>query len=166
MNHKKIADGFSLALAEMSSDLRYVMKKFKIADSPEMRELVVELYVKVFKFLCHSMSYFKSRRNRLTAAFNKNFYDDTVKKMVYGVQRTVLEIDREANTASGTQIKEILGIVRNTAIELGVAGNESRTDDKKTTANKLNNIGEGLTKLGNISAKYLVSVEEHVLHGK
>ncbi|KAH7123501.1 hypothetical protein B0J13DRAFT_566717 [Dactylonectria estremocensis] len=155
-NYKKIAEGFSMALVDISSDLHFVTKNAEIADSQEMRRLVVELYVGVFKLLCHTLEWFKRKKNRFFSALNKNFYDDTVDSLVQGIRRTVQKVRDEAQYIANGRVERIEGMVHH-ALSLRVVGNESRNDNMETTQKKLENAKQSL---GYLSVRTLVSVEE------
>ncbi|CAP67138.1 uncharacterized protein PODANS_1_21530 [Podospora anserina S mat+] len=107
VNYQKIAEGFSLALVEMSENLRFVQKKTQVANTNEMQRLVVALYVQMFKFLCHAMSFFHKRHKRFLASFNKGFYDKTVKAMVDGIQKTIGDIRNEAQHTTELRIEHM-----------------------------------------------------------
>ncbi|KAI0178876.1 hypothetical protein GGR52DRAFT_278194 [Hypoxylon sp. FL1284] len=96
VDYAKAAQGFSEALADLSSDLSFVGKNIKIPDSPEMKRCVVNLHAEVFEFLCHAMKWYQSPRRRLRQSFNANFYDENVRKRVKKIQRLVQQVNREA----------------------------------------------------------------------
>ncbi|KAH7131326.1 hypothetical protein EDB81DRAFT_808374 [Dactylonectria macrodidyma] len=155
-NYKKIAEGFSMALVDISSDLHFVTKNAEIADSLEMRKLVVELYVGVFKLLCHTLEWFKRKKNRFFSALNKNFYDDTVDSLVHGIRRTVQKVRDEAQYIANGRVERIEGMVHH-ALSLRAVASESRNDDVETTQKRLENAKQSL---GYSSVRTLVSVEE------
>ncbi|KAL6407016.1 hypothetical protein AUP68_09837 [Ilyonectria robusta] len=161
-NYKKIAEGFSMALIDISSDLHFVTKSVEIADSQEMRRLVVELYVGVFKLLCHTMDWFKRKKNRFLSALNKNFYDETVQGLVRGIQKTVQRVRDESQFIANGRVERIEGMVSH-ALSLRMVGSESRNDDIETTQRKLAFAKESL---GYSSVRTLVSVEEQLVHEK
>ena len=158
MNHKKIAEGFSLALIEISQDLRFVQRSTRVSDSTEIRRLVVELYVKVFKFLCHAMLWYQKPTNRLKGALNKNFYDDLVRRMVSDIQLVVKRIKDEAAVIAQGRVGEMADYL----FGLQVVGNANQTNDITDIKKKLEMV---LEILGASSLKHLGAVEEHTIHG-
>lgn len=150
-----------MALIDISSDLHFVTKSVEIADSQEMRRLVVELYVGVFKLLCHTMDWFKRKKNRFLSALNKNFYDETVQGLVRGIQKTVQRVRDESQFIANGRVERIEGMVSH-ALSLRMVGSESRNDDIETTQRKLAFAKESL---GYSSVRTLVSVEEQLVHG-
>ncbi|KAI0376344.1 hypothetical protein F5Y04DRAFT_292774 [Hypomontagnella monticulosa] len=157
VNHSHIADGFSLALVEMSSNLRIAKRKREIGDGPEMRRLVAELCVQIFKLLCHAMRYFMSRIHRITSALNRNFYNKIVRTLVDGIQATTQKILREAGHASQLRIYDI----NRTLGSLQVTGNGNRNDNDKRIHDKLNQMA---LDLGRHTIRHLNAVEEHHTH--
>lgn len=145
-----------MALVDISSDLHFVTKNAEIADSLEMRKLVVELYVGVFKLLCHTLEWFKRKKNRFFSALNKNFYDDTVDSLVHGIRRTVQKVRDEAQYIANGRVERIEGMVHH-ALSLRAVASESRNDDVETTQKRLENAKQSL---GYSSVRTLVSVEE------
>lgn len=165
MNYRKIAEGFSLALLEMSHDLDFTRRKVEITDSAEMKELIVTLYVDVFKFLCYSLSWFTKKRNRLKASLNKNFYDETVERMVQAVQKRVQNIQNEASHATERRIMEIGKDVKQ-LLNLRSAAADSMVDNTTTAEHKLiGTIKDMQEALGNSSIRTLQAAEEQVRFG-
>lgn len=150
-----------MALVDISSDLHFVTKSVGIADSQEMRRLVVELYVGVFKLLCHAMNWFKRRKNRFFSALNKNFYDDTVQELVNAIQKTVQRVRDESQFIANGRVGRIEDMV-DSFLSLRMVGSQSRTDDVETTRRKLDRAREGL---GYSSVRTLQSVEQRLVHG-
>ncbi|GLI75628.1 hypothetical protein PoHVEF18_003890 [Penicillium ochrochloron] len=177
VSHKKIAEGFFLALVDMSSDLCFVQKKTDIWDSPEMRKFVVDFYVIVFEFLCHAMLWFTRRGTRLRSIWNKNFYDDTVKRMVDRMKAAVGRIQSEASHLAEVQVQQIsmglgafLGNFRptnddnmNKFLLLQIVGSESHDDDQAKIHQKQHRFAQ-LVGVGACSLKSLQAAEEHIEH--
>ncbi|OKO96532.1 hypothetical protein PENSUB_10707 [Penicillium subrubescens] len=175
VSHKKIAEGFFLALVDMSSDLCFVQKKTDIWDSPEMRKFVVDFYIIVFEFLCHAMLWFIRRGTRLRSIWNKNFYDDTVKRMVDRMKAAMGRIQSEASHLAEVQVQQIsmglgafLGNFRPTSDDsmnkfllLQVVGSESHDDDQAKIHQKQHRFAQ-LVGVGACSLKSLQAAEEHI----
>ncbi|KAF0635513.1 hypothetical protein FPSE5266_01982 [Fusarium pseudograminearum] len=144
VNYKKVAEGFSEALSDVSDHLRSVKKISKGADSHDMRLHVIKLYCEVFELLCHALTWFTSKRKRIGAAFKKNFYDDTVVSLLNRIQKIVTAIDREANYISHGQVREIYERVLDTKLEdrLRSVGIQSRRDGEAAIEGKLGMVRE------------------------
>ncbi|WXC56856.1 hypothetical protein SNK03_002787 [Fusarium graminearum] len=162
MNYKKVAEGFSEALSDVSDHLRSVKKISKGADSHDMCLHVIKLYCEVFELLCHALTWFTSKRKRIGAAFKKNFYDDTVVGLLNRIQKTVAAIDREANYISHGQVREIYERVLDTKIEdrLRSVGIQSRRDGEAAIEGKLGRAREAVG--CSDDAKNLLDVEETI----
>ncbi|CEI66319.1 unnamed protein product [Fusarium venenatum] len=139
VNYKKVAEGFSEALSDVSDHLRSVKKISKGSDSHDMRQHVIKLYCEVFELLCHALTWFTSKRKRIGAAFKKNFYDDTVVSLLNRIEKTVTAIDREANYISHGQVREIYERVLDTKLEdrLRSVGIQNRRDGEAAVERKL-----------------------------
>ncbi|KAM0231911.1 hypothetical protein ACHAPO_008209 [Fusarium lateritium] len=139
VNYKKVAEGFSEALSDISDHLRSVKKISKGSDSHDMRQHVIKLYCEVFELLCHALTWFTSKRKRIGAAFKKNFYDDTVVSLLNRIEKTVTAIDREANYISHGQVREIYERVLDTRLEdrLRSVGIQNRRDGEAAVERKL-----------------------------
>ncbi|RGP61610.1 hypothetical protein FSPOR_9936 [Fusarium sporotrichioides] len=144
VNYKKVAEGFSEALSDISDHLRSVKKISKGSDSHDMRQHVIKLYCEVFELLCHALTWFTSKRKRLGAAFKKNFYDDTVVNLLSRIEKTVTAIDREANYISHGQVREIYERVLDTKLEdrLRSVGIQNRRDGEAAIEGKLGMVRE------------------------
>ncbi|KAH6630496.1 hypothetical protein B0J18DRAFT_421300 [Chaetomium sp. MPI-SDFR-AT-0129] len=138
VNYTKIAEGFSLAVAEISSDLHLVEGKVELADTELMRKLVVDFYVQVFEFLCHTMSFFMSSKKRAQSAFNANFYDQTVRRMVAGIQTTFNGILAEATLATERRILEISSQIE--------SANEDTARQVQHLSNEIKDVGHNVNK--------------------
>lgn len=170
VNHKKIAEGFSQAISDVSDHLRSIKKTARIADSPDMRGLVIKLYTEVFELLCNGLLWFTSKRKRFGAAFNKNFYDDTVAGLVTKIERTVEAIDREARNISDNRLQEIHQVVVEGGLQvvdrLRPLGNQNRRDDTQAIQAKFDVMIERMREeLGFQSVQTLEFVEEHHAYG-
>ncbi|KAI1479211.1 hypothetical protein F4774DRAFT_138077 [Daldinia eschscholtzii] len=167
VNYNKIADGFSQALSEMTADLRTAGRKMEIEDGPDMQKLVSELYVQVFQFLCHAMSYFRKRTKRLRSALNKHFYEKNFKTMVDGIRTTIQKIQQEAAHATEGRIRGLEDRVIQVDYKLDqvlpclkAVGNESRDDDENQIGDKLI-LATRFVSLGNRAFQHLEAVQAH-----
>ena len=102
-----IAVEFSRALAEIYPKLQFVRKKLEISDTHEMQMQVIDLYVKIFRFLCHAMRWFSSRWNRFKTSFSDNFNNDQVKVMVFDISKAIESIEKEATQTTETRITDM-----------------------------------------------------------
>ena len=122
MNHETIAEGFSQALVEISEDLGYVGRGSRISNTPEMKRAIVKLYIQVFNFFGHAMTWYSSRFNRFKASVNAKFYDKTVLKIVGEIKRLVGLVKQEADLATQervsdtsqqlTEVRDVLEVIR------------------------------------------------------
>ena len=150
-NYQKIAEGFNLALAEISSDLRYIRRTSRISDSPEIKQTIVTLYVQVFQFLCYAMNFYHSRKSRIKASFNQNFYNDEVKKMVSEMQLSVQHIRRESELIAQARIENTevqVSKLTEHLLDLQVVGGESWRDDFRAMRAKLDSLCNRLDDAG------------------
>ncbi|KAK4195604.1 hypothetical protein QBC40DRAFT_288817 [Triangularia verruculosa] len=161
VNYQKIAEGFSLALLEMSADLRFVENKTQIANTKEMQQLVVQLYVKVFEFLCHAMSFFHKRRKRFFASFDKSFYDKTVEHMVHDIQKVIRRIQNEAQHASELRMKDMHSKV-DQLFKLQQLAIDSHGNSQQEVHDKNAAAAAGFQRLGETAVRHLGLVEERV----
>jgi len=61
VNHKKITEVLSEALESITEHLTTVYNSIAISATDQMRRLVADLYVAVFKFLCAVMDWYGGR---------------------------------------------------------------------------------------------------------
>lgn len=151
---------FSSALSDMSDHLRSVEKTVPIADTPDMRKLVVDLYVGVFELLCHTLSWFMSKRKRISAAFKM---DDAVPQLLKRIENTVLRIDREKMHVTAGRVRDLHEEWARGVNRLRPVGNQSRRDDLEMISEKLDMIQE---QVGYWSVRTLSSIEQHRDHGQ
>ncbi|KAJ4404087.1 hypothetical protein N0V85_004950 [Neurospora sp. IMI 360204] len=165
LEHRKISETFSMALQSITSELARVRRTEEISNSPEMRMLVVDLYVGVFQMLCGYMDWLQmSTLGRLMASCSGNFYAKNVEVLTKQVQDSVREIEKEANLVMQTRMKDVHSFV--SLVEESLAqraiGRESSHDNVVTIQEKLNRIGE---MVGFSNVLTLGSVEQQVAHG-
>ncbi|GAB1318176.1 Fungal N-terminal domain-containing protein [Madurella fahalii] len=80
VNHKRIAELFSEVLERIAKDLAMVGASVRVSDTPEMRLLVVELYVAVFNLLCNAMNWYGgSGKRRFMKSFRQDYTEDIMK---------------------------------------------------------------------------------------
>ena len=144
----------------------------EIEDGPDMQKLVSELYVQVFQFLCHAMSYFRKRTKRLRSALNKHFYEKNFKTMVDGIRTTIQKIQQEAAHATEGRIRGLEDRVIQVDYKLDqvlpclkAVGNESRDDDEKQIGDKLI-LATRFVSLGNRAFQHLEAVQAHCQYGE
>lgn len=162
MSYNHAAEGFPQALADMSHDLRYVRKNVAIAATPDMRRLVVSLYVHVFEFLCNSMEWFTRPQKRLLKAFDSRFYGKTIGDKVKTIQRLVQQVTREAQLESQVRVKntgEELQVLKD---HLQKVGEDVRHGDQ-CLEEKLDLV---LFLLGQQTSSFLGSTAPRILQGE
>ncbi|KAI0017746.1 hypothetical protein F4780DRAFT_782018 [Xylariomycetidae sp. FL0641] len=106
-NHATVGEGLASALADISSDMRFVGKSTKISNSATVRRDVVRLYVEIFNFLCYAMNWYSSRWNRLKRSLDSKFYDEKVVKKVTDIKKLVKEVSREAKLETQSRTERI-----------------------------------------------------------
>ena len=189
MNYRNIANSFSSALAEMSYNLRAVQKEVQIADSADMRTYVIDLYIGIFKFLCYTMRWYKSRKKRFIGSLSKSFLDNTVKDLVGDIKKTVKKIYKEGEYIERDRIRSLVekatesttcsertedkdmqsGGQQSLNLQLQIAAIDNRNDSPKSITARFTAISEGLVNLeslGRLSAGVLEAVAEHDLHSE
>lgn len=62
-----------------------------------MKQLVILLYIRYAKFLCHAMSWYHSRWGRFKAAMDQSYYGREVREKVNRIKDVVKDIEREAS---------------------------------------------------------------------
>lgn len=62
-----------------------------------MKHLVILLYIRYSKFLCHAMSWYHSRWGRFKAAMDQSYYGREVREKVNRIKDVVKDIEREAS---------------------------------------------------------------------
>ncbi|KAH6684957.1 hypothetical protein F5X68DRAFT_276978 [Plectosphaerella plurivora] len=140
VHHKTTAEGFAEALSDVSDCLRSVEKSTQIADSEDMRKLVVDLYIEVFGLLCHSLQWFMKKRKRWSSALK---LDTTVPMFQKKIEKIVLRINNEKIQVALDQLR--------------LVGNQNRRDETAEIHDKLDKMGE---QLGHLAARTLNSVEQ------
>ncbi|KAI1271372.1 hypothetical protein F5Y07DRAFT_345993 [Xylaria sp. FL0933] len=129
VNHKHIAEGFSSYLAEINQDLRSVQKSLQIADTEDMRRFVVELYNKMFDFLCEAMRWYQSTGKRWKSAWNQNSQPELSDK-VSAIRAVLVRISHEAEYITQTRIKESHAyVMQSERMQMKIAADESRIHD-------------------------------------
>ncbi|KAK8043133.1 hypothetical protein PG994_013616 [Apiospora phragmitis] len=72
-----------------------------------MKRLVVLLYKDVFAFLCYSMKWYSSWRNRFRTAFDNQFYTKNVEQRVKGIQLLVQRVRDEMTLMNDRLVQDI-----------------------------------------------------------
>lgn len=95
--HDQNGEGFSRALAEISADMNFSQRQGSIHPTNRMKHLVILLYIRYSKFLCHAMSWYHSRWGRFKAAMDQSYYGREVREKVNRIKDVVKDIEREAS---------------------------------------------------------------------
>lgn len=166
-NYQKIADGFSNALLDISSGLDSIRRELQDFDSPIIRELLVDLYVKFFKFLTHALSFFCSKKERIKASVSKTFYDKNVDGLVKDVWKTIQKIHEETRRITQGRIRDVDhkvdGLDRK--LDLMIAAVDNRNGDGEDLRQKLVEMADALLPmLGFKVAGTLGAVEQQSMH--
>ncbi|GAB1312438.1 Exocyst complex component Sec10 [Madurella fahalii] len=113
VNHKKIAELFSEALEKIAKDLATVGSSVRVSDTPEMRLLVVELYVAVFSLLFDAMDWYGVRKRRFTKSFRLDYAEDILKN-TEKVQEALGRIRLKAEQATQFTVRDTYQAVQDT----------------------------------------------------
>ena len=170
-------EGFSRALVEMSDDMQFVQRQGLVHPTPQMKKLVVVLYLKYFKFLCHTMDWLTSRLKRFKAALNQNFYNRQVEERVLEIKSIVTKIQQEASLQTQGVIEATHSQVMNLVTASQMSTSESHIMeyiyDRFNLAEQhrhLSNqeIGQRLDilnlRLGEVAQKAAVAAVEKLMH--
>lgn len=164
-NYQKIADGFSNALHDISYGLDLIRRELQDFDSPIIRRLLVDLYVKFFKFLSYALSFFCSRKERFKASVNKNFYDKHVYELVQDVLKTTHRIHDETRHITQGRIRIV-----DKKLDLVMAAMDNRNGDAESVNRKLTEMADALQSqlpsLGFQFAGTLGAVEQQSIYQK
>ncbi|KAG6356460.1 hypothetical protein INS49_015848 [Diaporthe citri] len=95
--HDQNGEGFSRALAEISADMNFSQRQGSIHPTDRMKQLVILLYIRYSKFLCHAMTWYHSRWGRFKAAMDQSYYGREVREKVNRIKDVVKDIEREAS---------------------------------------------------------------------
>jgi len=77
-----------------------------MSNTPEMKFLVVELYVAVFNFLCDAMDWYGgSRKRRIMGSFRQNYADD-IRKNTDKIKEALDRIRLEADQATQSRVQD------------------------------------------------------------
>ncbi|KAI7774944.1 hypothetical protein LA080_007643 [Diaporthe eres] len=112
--HDQNGEGFSRALAEISADMNFSQRQGSIHPTNRMKHLVILLYIRYSKFLCHAMSWYHSRWGRFKAAMDQSYYGREVREKVNRIKDVVKDIEREASL----ETQGILGQTHKTVTHL------------------------------------------------
>lgn len=164
-----IANGFSRALVEISSDLSFSRKQSQIIPTPEIKILVVRLYIQIFQFLGHAMKWYQSFKNRVRAMLNKDFYDAIIEDKVADMKNLVVQIKQEAGIESQKDIKKISTDLEELRLEQRAGNN--RLADQHANSNfdimsKLGQVQEDIEKLlelGECSQRLFIASGQRIL---
>ncbi|KAK4246011.1 hypothetical protein C7999DRAFT_15812 [Corynascus novoguineensis] len=106
VNHKEVAELFSDTLEIITKDLATVRESVRISNTPQMRLLVVDLYVAVFDFLCDAMDWYGgSRRKRFMGSLRQDYTDD-INRNTSKVQGVLARIRLEADQATQSRVRD------------------------------------------------------------
>ncbi|KAI1125319.1 hypothetical protein F5Y10DRAFT_284376 [Nemania abortiva] len=150
--YQEINEKITHALDRITYDIRQVQKHTKVADTAEVRDLVVEFFVGIFDLLCFIMSWYTSKGKRFIGSFIKSF-DKDLNGKVDAVQQTLKKLSEETNLITQSRVYDmhegLAGISSTTmntnsriqnveAILLGVAARIGLLDVGHAAAQQLN----------------------------
>lgn len=156
-------------MLDIQRGLDFVRRELEDFDSLVIRKLLVELYVKLFKFLTYALSFFCSRKERLKASFNKNFYDKNVDELVKDVWKTAQNIHDEARHITQGRIRNVDLKIRNVdmKLDLMMAAMDSHNGDAELVRSQLADLANAIDPqicLGFRIAGTLGAVEQHSMY--
>ncbi|KAI0386544.1 hypothetical protein F5Y04DRAFT_124628 [Hypomontagnella monticulosa] len=162
VNHKRIAERFSSYLAEIGEDLNSVEKSVQIANTPDMRRFVVQLYDKMFDFLTTAMEWYQSKRGRFKSALNQN-YEEGLANKVHDIRIVLGRIQLEAAQMNQMTNKETN--VQSKWIHARIAAKEMRDlADVADIKKKLAEVSSQLTTMGQEMKGTLQAAGQHTIH--
>ncbi|KAH8198582.1 hypothetical protein TruAng_007263 [Truncatella angustata] len=94
--HKEIAEGFCKALAEISDSMRFSRRQSLLYPSERMKMLVILLYIKYIRFLCHTMDWFSSKSKRFKSSLDQDYFRRNVQEKTKDIRDVVTKIQQEA----------------------------------------------------------------------
>lgn len=127
-------------------------------DSQIIRMLLVDLYVKYFKFLTEALVFFCSKTERMKASFSKSFYDKNVEGLVKDVLKVIQRIRDETGLITQRRVHDI-----NKKMDLMMAEMESRSEDNEQAQKKRDELADRLL-LGLKCAETLRASEQQSLY--
>ncbi|KAK8054426.1 hypothetical protein PG996_013727 [Apiospora saccharicola] len=132
--HREIAEGFSQALAEISDKMSFSCKQSFLYSNDKIRELVIRLYIRYFKFLCLTMEWF-SKKKRIRSSFDQSYIPKKIQ----------------------TEVKDIKGIAEGIQTEVAL---EFQRDVKERLEEMASSLGKATTARPVISEQYLLPPSE------
>jgi hypothetical protein len=130
-----------------------------------MRELIVELYAKMFDFLCHAMEWYQSRWRRFKSSWK--FESETrVSDKISAIRAVLGRIRHEAEHVNQTRTKEIHHDIQTLKMDMKIAADNSRAspDVPEQLQSLSSQLGE-LQTLGRKMEYLLVATGEHTIYG-
>jgi hypothetical protein len=175
--HEEIAEGFARSLVEISDNMKFIQRQSLVYPSARMKTLVIWLYVKYFKFLCHTMDWFSSKAKRFKASLNQSFYTKEVQQKTKEISDIVVKIQQEATLQTQGTIEathdRVLNLVSSTQMESHAEDIMEYISRKFQVADRNRDLSEKqlssqlqlLTlKLGEVAQSAAVAAVERLLH--
>lgn len=76
--------------------MKFSQRQSLIYPTARMKTLVISLYVKYFKFLGHTMSWFSSKAKRFKTSLDQSFYSKEIEQKTKEISAIVIKIQQEA----------------------------------------------------------------------
>ncbi|XEV04992.1 hypothetical protein FSHL1_010279 [Fusarium sambucinum] len=105
--HNQLAEGFSQALVDIGTDMKFIIKQCTIQNKEEIRPHSLDFATEYFKFLTYSMTWFQSKWLRTKSSLAPAFYNDEIQTRVGNMKRIVKTISREAKLQTQMDIQDI-----------------------------------------------------------
>ncbi|KAL3426802.1 phytanoyl- dioxygenase family protein [Phlyctema vagabunda] len=115
INHVKIAEGLTKALAEISTDIALASAEAEIVNTSQMCATIGQYYSSVFLFLKDAMGWFQSKwYSKIRNAFNEHFYDDFTNQIaaIKDCSSQISRIMKIGNAAETRDIRLVLEDIR------------------------------------------------------
>jgi len=118
-SYEAVAQSFTKAMLDIGSYFHSVQQSGKVFDSfvkrtrkeldtPEIRRAVARAYVPVFKFLCKSLEWHSSKKNRIRSSLNAKYYEENIKQNVDDVRRLAQYLHNAVNQAISDNTNQVV----------------------------------------------------------
>lgn len=160
-NHQTTGEKISAALSSIYGTLRRAQRHSRIADTPETQLRLVEIYIKVFEFLCFAMSWYRSRWKRFRKSFNKNFDQKDLDPKIKAIKDEWQNLLDEVQLVTNARIEGMSSTLQGTAGDVAsIQGTVLSVDEKLDFLIGL------LYPLGIKSVRQLNATEQHFTHDR
>ncbi|KAK8115438.1 hypothetical protein PG984_011940 [Apiospora sp. TS-2023a] len=96
------------ALAEISDKMSFSRKQSSVYSNDKIRELVIRLYIRYFRFLCLTMKWFSSKRERFWSSIDQSYIPKNIQAEVKDIKGIAEGIQNEVDLEFRRDVKESL----------------------------------------------------------